>query len=482
MSLTKQVFIGVKWTALTRLLAQLLNWTITLVVIRLLKPEDYGLLAIATGLLALLTIINEMGLEAALVQRKILNEELPEKIFGLVLVTNFSLFVLLYLGAPSFAAFYGEPQLVDLIRVLAINHLLYPFMVVPRAMLARRMEFRTQGIVDLIGSACASLATLTLALSGQGVWSLAWGALLETAINMAGILWVAKYWCMPSFDLRGMRDAMSFGIIETLDRATWSIQMQIDSLVLGKVLGKEATGVYFIAKDFAWLPMRKISNILNPVAFAGFSRANESDQDVGRLLLVASTILAFVAFPVFFGISSTADEVVDLVLGENWNSAAFPLAILSPIVALQMLGSAIIPALSGSGHPIVNLRQRMVSLIILLFGIFFGIPWGIDGVAVGAAIAYALGFVVQVVLACPVLGLTIREYLGAVSSPLAAASLMYMIVNISRFALSDSIGSTIQLLLTLVAIGAISFFAAAWLIDREKLVAVVHTLQRGFAR
>lgn len=68
------------------------------------------------------------------------------------------------------------------------------------------------------------------------------------------------------------------------------------------------------------------------------------------------------------------------------------------------------------------------------------------------------------------------------SSPLAAASLMYMIVNISRFALSDSIGSTIQLLLTLVAIGAISFFAAAWLIDREKLVAVVHTLQRGFAR
>ena len=214
-------------------------------------------------------------------------------------------------------------------------------------------------------------------------------------------------------------------------------KMQIDSLVLAKFLGKKPPASISLPRISLGSQCGKYQHS-EPCSVAGFSRAMNPTK---TLATVAGCFdnSGVRSFPVFFGISSTADEVVDLVLRRNWNSAAFPLAILSPIVALQMLGSAIIPALSGSGHPIVNLRQRMVSSSYCCLE-FFGIPWGLMASQLAPQSPMRSVSSYKSCFACPVLGLTIREYLGAVSSPLAAASLMYMIVNISRFALSDSIG------------------------------------------
>jgi O-antigen/teichoic acid export membrane protein len=481
MSLTQQVFTGLKWTAITRFSTQILNWVVTLIVIRLLTPADYGLLAIATGVVAVLTMLNEMGLESALVQRKELEADLPAKVFGFVIGTNLFFFTFLMLMAPVAAGFYSDPLLTDIIRVLALNCLLWPFMVVPRAMLVRRMDFRSQGIVMFAATTSGSLMTLALALTGHGVWSLVWGNITETVIRLVGILIVADFWCRPKFTIRGMRKVVEFGATVTVTKAIWNLQMQVDSLIIGKVLGKEPTGIYSVAKDLAWLPMRKIANIVNPVAFAGFSRAHSNGEDVNVYLVKASKLLAIVSFPVFFGLSSIAPELVAVVLGEHWLDTITPLAVLAPVVTLQMLGTALGPALAGTGRPIVNLYQRLINLVVLIACLAVGLYWGIVGVSIGVAISYCIGFFIQVAMSCRALQLAKRTYFSSIFTPFMAAVIMYFAVVAMRILIDAWGPGSITTLVMLCGVGAMTYIGTLLLLDARNVLDSISTLRSGLS-
>jgi len=481
MNITKQVFTGLKWTAITRFSTQILNWVITLIVIRLLSPADYGLLAIATGVVTMVTVMNELGLEAALIQKKELEPDLPAKIFGFVIGTNFLFFLLLFIIAPFAAAFYDDPLLTNIIRALALNCLLWPFMIVPRAMLVRRMDFRNQGVVMFIATTSGSLMTLGLALAGQGVWSLVWGNITETVVRLAGILIVTRYWCFPQFAIKGMRNVVSFGATVTVTKAIWNLQMQVDSLLIGKLLGKEPTGIYSVAKDLAWLPMRKIASTINPVAFAGYSRAHANGEDINHYVLRAAKILAIVSFPIFFGLSSVSTELVTLVLGERWLETIVPLSILAPIVALEMMGAGLAPALSGTGKPIINLYQKLITLGILIACLLIGLSWGLTGVSIGLAISYCIGFYIQVVMACHALDLAQRKYFSSILGPVIAASVMFVTVHFIRVLLAPwELGLVLDLVILCTA-GALTYVLTLLVFDARSVTESIKTMRGGFS-
>ena len=148
MSLRSQALSGFRWTVSVRLLSQLVTWVITLAVIRLLAPADYGLLAMATVFVAFLTMFSELGLGAAIVQKAEVDEKLLKRAFGLILIVHFSLAALLALAAPLIAAFYTEPRVIPILRVLSLQFLLAAFAVIPDAQLQRRMEFRNRSLLD----------------------------------------------------------------------------------------------------------------------------------------------------------------------------------------------------------------------------------------------------------------------------------------------------------------------------------------------
>ncbi len=469
MDIKTQVFFSLKWTIITRFSAQSLSWLITLVVIRLLTPADYGLLAIASGIVAVLAFANELGLEAALVQRSNLTPDLPRKIFGFVLWTNFVFFLVLFFVAPLASAFYGQPVLTPIVRVLSITFLLNSFMVVPRAMLSRKMDFRRQGIVNFVSTMGGSLLTLGLAVNGQGVWSLVWGTIFISVIRLIGTLYVANFWCWPQFSFKGMQELVSFGIIFTSVRAIFTLQMQGDALVIGKVLGKEPTGLYSVAKELAWLPMIKMASIINPIAFSGFSRTQTDQGNIAHYVLRASQMIAMIAFPLCLGISSVANEMVIVILGENWLGVIIPLTVLSPIVALQLLGTALGPAVSGTGKPIVDLYQRILTLLFIVLGIFGGISHGIEGASLGVAIGYFFGFCFETFLSCRTLNIRLISYYLALLPSFTAAVAMYLIVATCRFVLEKYQFSTIILLILLSCVGAISYLYALWKIDQASV-------------
>ena len=173
--LRKQVVSSLAWLATARLSGQLITWTSTIVVMRLLAPADYGLVAMAMVPIGLIQLMEALGMGSALVQKEELERQMIEKVFVLLLLFNLALFLLNYLAAPAIATFFEEPQLRPMSRVLGLTFPLNSLSTVPDSLLRRDMRFRRKSIVVLISMVAHAAVTLGLAFSGFGVWALvAW--------------------------------------------------------------------------------------------------------------------------------------------------------------------------------------------------------------------------------------------------------------------------------------------------------------------
>ena len=165
---------ALRWNAVVRTTGQLGTWLITIFVMRLLSPVDYGLMGLATILLGFFGLINELGAIPAIIQRQQVEQSLIRKVFGLVLVSNASLYVAAFAGAPYFAALFGEAYpLATVIRVLALSLIIGALSAVPNALLQRDLKFKTISLIDFAATLVGAVATLMLEskVGAFGRWS-----------------------------------------------------------------------------------------------------------------------------------------------------------------------------------------------------------------------------------------------------------------------------------------------------------------------
>ena len=251
MDIRNKVMTALKWTAAARFMGQLVSWVVTIVVIRLLSPSDYGLMAMAVVLISFLTLLNSLGLDAVLVQKKDLNEKTRRQIFGVVIVVNIVFTAMLFFGAPYVAGFYNEPRLTLILQVLSAEFIMLIFETLPQSQLERDIDFKHRSIAEFVTMIIGSLTTLVLALLGFAVWALIWGMLVMTATRMIGLNLIARNLVWPSFSLKGMMKNLSFGCFVTTDRGLWFLFSETDKFIGGRLLGKRLMGYYAVASHLA---------------------------------------------------------------------------------------------------------------------------------------------------------------------------------------------------------------------------------------
>ena len=372
MTLREQVLSGLKWTAGAKLGGQIITWGITLMVIRLLSPEDYGLLAMATVFLAFLLMMAEVGLGPALVQKQDVDEVSLRQTFGIVIVVNLSLLVALNLLAPLIARFFEDERLVQILPVLSLQFLIIAITIVPEVQLQRKLEFKNLSLIDLTAAVSSSVLTLLLAFAHYGVWALVCGSLFAGVWKAVAINVMAPFRVLPSFSWRGMRGVLVFGGNITMARLLWFFFTQIDVVIVGKLLGKEMLGLYSIAMHLASLPVQRVSGILNQVAFPVFSRFQHDREKLGDFIIKAMRTLSFIAFPILWGISSIASEIVSLFLGQRWENAILPLQLLSLMMPLRMLNNFLPSVTDALGRPDIGLKNVLLASIVMPISFMIG--------------------------------------------------------------------------------------------------------------
>jgi teichuronic acid exporter len=477
-TLRSKVLTGLYWSGSARLLGQLFTWGITLVVIRVLRPEDYGLLAMATVFVAFLTLMADIGLGQALVQATRLDEGKLRQVFGAIVAIDVLLFALQFAIAPWIADFFAEPRLATIVRVLSVSFLLAIFSAIPSALMSRELDFKRVSLIELGCAVLGSITTLVMALNDHGVWSLVAGSLVNQAGKTVACNVVRPFLQWPRLSFDGVRELLVFGGQMTLSRVLWFIYSQADMFIAGKLLGKEPLGVYSVAMHLASLPVQKISAIVNQVAFPAFARAREEEGLAAQYLMKAVRLLSFFSFPVLWGLSAVSPELVAALLGAQWAGAVLPLQILSLVMPLRMIGNFVPAATDGVGRADVGLKNLLVSNAAMLPAFAIGAHWGLVGLCMAWILASPCVFLINMRSSLAVLELRLPTLLRAMARPAACAALMAAAIVAARSLLAP-IDSVVARLLLLLATGALTYVLASCLLNMTVLREILALRRRA---
>lgn len=469
---------GLKWSAFGKALGQIVSWAITIVVMRLLLPSDYGLMAIATMVVTLLSHVNEFGLGSALVQAKEIDDERCGSIFGAMLLLGCTLSLLLAIFSPALASFFDEPRLSLILSVAGLGFLVSAVSTVPEAMLRREMEFKSLAIADLINVVCASLLTLLLALADFGVWSLILGNLFGSCLRTIALHLMSPRRVFPNLRLGQCREFLGFGGYLTASRFAWWIMSQADVVIGAKLLSKEALGLYSVSVNLASLPMHKAMSVINQVMFSAVAKIQNEKESARNGLLEGLRWLGYLVFPTLAGMAVTAPELVPLLLGENWSAAILPLQLAAIAVPVRMIAAILSTSTTAMGRTDVDFRNTLTGVFVMPVCFLLGAQWG----AVGLAAAWLIGAPIVFVLNFPrtsgVIGVTASDLLRVLASPFIATILMSMVVLFVGNLLTDYIHG-LSLLFAMITAGIFVYSFSLLGIDKGARVLAWKLVKRN---
>lgn len=477
MSLRKRVMSGLFWTATARFALQFVSWCITIFVIRLLSPQDYGLMELAGVFVSFLAMISEFGLGAAIVQRKILTQSDLKAIFGFILCFSLLFSVLLLVAAPFIANLYNEPKLKLIIWLLSLTFIFSGFSAVPQGLLLRKQEYRKIAIIDFVSGICGALTTLLFAIYGMGVWSLVAGMLATRIIFMVGCQLVQPFLHLPLFKIKGMGSIFVFSGHVVTARIVWYIYSSAAaSLIIGKILGKEILGLYGVGLNLASLPMEKVGGILNQVAFPAFSSIQNDPLLAGAHFLKAIRVLAIITIPICWGISSIAYEITDVFLGDKWAGAAFPIQVIALCVPLRLIRNLMYPAMLGLGRSDINLSIEIVAAVIMTLSFLAATSWGLEGVTLVWVLVFPFVFIINLIQIIHVLGISVLDVIKNMQKPTLAGIAMYVSIEFTRNALSTDLSMIFRMIFFII-IGVVTYSMVTMLINRSGFYEIMRLIK-----
>lgn len=389
-SLTQKAVSGATWTGASSALTQAISLLGTLVLARLLTPEDYGLVGMARLAIGLIAIFRELGTTAAIIQRKQLSQEFLSSVFwanlGLAAVT----FVFAIATSPMVALFFHQSKIGPIVQLLAVGFIVSALSSVPSALLNREMAFRKVMMIETGSAGFATCLAVGMALRGAGVWSLVVSSLASTCVTTVFLWWSCPWrpkWLLSWTELRSIAsfslNLSGFNLVNYFSR-------NADNTIVGRYLGAYQLGFYQLAYNVMLYAVQNISQVMGRVLFPVFAKVQDDNERFRQAYTKAVSTIAVVTFPMMAGVMAVADPFVRAVLGEKWHPVASLLVILAPVGLMQSVVTTVGNIYYAKGRADWLFRWGLLGTAVSVGSFFAGLPWGIRGVAVGYLIANLL--------------------------------------------------------------------------------------------
>ncbi len=404
----------------------------TAILARLLTPGDFGLVAVATTMMAFLEVLQGVGVSQAIVVAP--EDEIAEQAdtaFTLSVTVGVALTLLAAALGPAAASFFHQPQLVAIMPVLGSTFLILNLSSTHYALAMRNIDFRSRTIAELVDAFARGAVGITLALLGVGVWSLILGYVAGN-IAMSAILWWLVPWRPRRLrSRRYFRRVLRFGGYTTGIGVMAAFLGQFDNLIVGRVLGETQLGFYSIATSIPGLVIVNIASVAGQVLFPAFAKL---DTDALRRGIVASfNYIAAVVFPLTAFLIMLAEPLIIAVFGPHWHGAVAATRVLCLWAAMAPINMVCGNAFMSRGRPRIIFFLAIPQAIALIAGSLAAAPYGIVAVSwVQAAIAI-VAQTVTLVIAQRMFKLTIPSLVAAFVPPmLASVALAGVLLLVSR--------------------------------------------------
>lgn len=418
--MTEDVYRSLRWVTAAKVFSQGVSWVATIVVMRLLAPHDYGLVAMATLFSGYLLFLGDLGLGTALISRRHVPEEVIRAAHGASLAAGLLLCAVTVVAAPLVATYFRNDALTGLVRTTGLLFVAVGISTVPRALLAVDMRFREISIAGMSSSLVATATTLLLAWSGHGAWSLILGSVAGALFRSVQLhLYVGRV-LRPVLALAPLRSLLRLSGYLLANMTVWYWYEQIDALIVGRRLGDAPLGLLTVGKELAFMPVSKVVEVTNQVALPSFSRLQDDPDSVVGAYAKAIRLSSIAGFPILWGLSLTAGDLVHVLLGAKWSAAVIVIQILCIVMPLRFAGALAATVLQGIGRPDVTFWYTTQVLATSAALLLLGTNWGLAGVSVAWAVSIPLGFALSLraMASCvPVRPTAILRDIGMAAAP-----------------------------------------------------------------
>jgi O-antigen/teichoic acid export membrane protein len=446
MSIREQIAKGVVWSATNFWGKQIISFFIFVALSRLLGPEAFGLVALASVFIAFITIFVEQGLGEAIVQQPDLEPEHLDTAFWTSILVGGLLTVISMAASGLVAKFFQEMQLQPIVWWLSLSFILAALSSTQKAILRRHLDFKSLALRSMVQAIIAGITGVSLAFLGFGVWSLV-AQTLVSGLTGAIVLWQVSDWRPRlNFSKKHFRELFAFGLniigIDILD----FFNRRSDDLLIGYFLGPVMLGYYTIAYRLLLVMIQLLTGISTAVAFPAFSRLQRDPEKMRRAFYQAIQYTSLIAFPAFFGVSAIAPELVLALFGPKWAPSVPVMQILAMVGILHSVSLFNASVLKANGKPSWQLGLMLATSICNVIGFLLVVRLGIVAVAISFVIVNYLLSPISILAVRSLIQIDFRTYLRQYVAPLTSSlAMVAFVLGLKYIVLSEGLDLRLRL-------------------------------------
>lgn len=479
MSLKQSAISGVKWTTLSTGIVTALQLVQLAVLARLLKPSDFGLMAMATVIIGFAQTYSDMGISAAIVHRQEVNRKHLSSLYWLNVISGIVVFALICVLSPLAVIFFHEPNLYKLLPIASLSFLISSFGVQFNCLLEMEMEFNLLAKQVIIASFAGAVIAISTAFMGFGVWSLVWGQLTNAGVRtmlliMAG--WT-KWSPLLHFRREDLKGYLSFGLYQMGERSINYFNSRVDQLLVGNLLGAQELGYYNFAFNLVLQPVSAINPVMTRVAFPVFAKMQNDIGGLRQSYIKMINMLSTVNAPLLFGLAAVAPLLIPLVFGQQWIPAVLLVQILAFYAFLRSTGNPIGSLQLAKGRADLGFRWNLALLFITTPGVY-----------IGAKLGDALGIAITLLLL--VICYSIAIYKFMIRALIGSCAKSYALSILKPAVLAAAMGGCVWLmsltdihsfawLAAEIVVGAAVYLMLLWFHDRNLVLEVKGMMMGG---
>lgn len=432
-SLKSKTIKGTIWSAVDNLTQYGVTFIVSIVLARLLNPDDYGLIGIITIFTTVCTAIINGGFSNALVRKK----EPTENDYSTAFIVNLGLSILLYsivfTCSPLIARFFGKEELVSLTRVSSLIMIAGAFGIVQQTRLTKRIDFKTQTKITLIASITSGTIGIVMAALGFGVWALVAQG-LSAQILKTIFLWIFNHWT-PSmrFNKNSFNELFGFGWKMMVASVLDSLWTQLYQVVVGKFYSPATLGQYTRAKQFSQMFSSNLTTVIQRVTYPVLSDIqDEKERMVSAYRRIIKTTM-FITFALMFTLGAVAEPLLYCLIGEKWHEAATYLPLICLVGAFYPLHAINLNMLQVQGRSDLFLGLEIIKKIIGLAPLFVGAFVGIFPMLYATVIINVTSYFLNSYFPGKLLGYTSWKQIKDITPSFGASLMMAIVVYTMKF-------------------------------------------------
>lgn len=469
MGLKEKTVTSSAWQVTFAILGQLLRIIISIIMARILTPRDFGLLGMGYAFYYFFSMFLSMGMGAALIQKKDIDDELLSSVFWLNVITGAILGLLYFLCAGLIADFFHEPLVKYIIYVTSTFFIIGSTAIVQNILFQKNMEFKKLSLIEFSGIAVAGAVGITLAANGHGVWSLVMQTMLSYIV-VVSLLWVSSRW-RPKFVIswEKIKTIFDFSIHSIGTQIVSSMYNPLQNATVGKILGAKSLGVFSYSYNIIEMIHLHFILKIGAVLYPAFSKINMDIYRMKSAFLKSIFVVCVILYPIIIGVMIITPELIDVLLGEKWKNTIPLIQIMLFILLVDPIEDFASRLFLSLGKARIVFKWRLFRVIILIIALFIGLQWKMIGIAIALTAAMYLSLPILLFKVKKIFMIKINDYFYSLRSPIVSSVIMIMTILIFKaFLNSTTFTHPIISLLSSIFIGIISYTISLRIIFKKE--------------